>query len=57
MPYARKFCDPATPLIKGAIDDSLNCKTIGSVYAGDVEHRGVAVYEDKAFKLGARLAE
>lgn len=40
-PRYRKFCNRATPQIKGVIKDSLNAKTIGELYAGDVWHRGV----------------
>lgn len=54
-PVYRSFCDDATPLIRGTIKDSLNAKTVGDMYAGDIEHRGVEHYLDKAFKLGKRL--
>jgi len=33
----------------------LNAKTVGDMYAGDIEHRGVDYYLDKAFKLGMKL--
>ncbi len=55
-PLFRRFCDDATPLIKQTIKDSLNAKTVGDLYAGDIEHRGVEYYFDKAFRLGKRLA-
>ena len=51
----KKFCNWATPQIKGVIKDSLNAKTIGELYAGDVWHRGVEPYFEKAFKLGQKL--
>ncbi|MCF8084721.1 MAG: flavodoxin family protein [Deltaproteobacteria bacterium] len=54
-PIYRIFCDKATPLIRGTIRDSLNAKTIDSMYAGDIEHRGAEYYFDKAFNLGKKL--
>ena len=54
-PLFRRFCDDATRLIKQTAKDSLNARTLGDLYAGDIEHRGVAYYIDKAFKLGQRL--
>jgi len=54
-PIYRKFCDDATSLISGTVKDSLNAKTVGDLYAGDIEHRGVEQYLDKAFKLGMKL--
>ncbi len=54
-PMYRKFCNQAAPLIKGVIEDSLNAKTAGEMYAGDIEHKGVELYFDKAFKLGSKL--
>ena len=54
-PIYRRFCDDATPLIKQTVKDSLNAKTVGDMYAGDIEHRGVDYYLDKAFKLGKKL--
>jgi hypothetical protein len=54
-PIYRRFCDDATPLIKQTVKDSLNAKTLGDMYAGDIEHRGVDCYLDKAFKLGKKL--
>jgi len=55
-PLYRKLCDDATPLIKQIAKDSLNAKTVGDMYAGDIEHRGVEHYFDKAFHLGKKLA-
>ena len=54
-PLYRKICDWATNQIKGVVVDSLNGKIIGDMYAGDIEHRGVEHYFDKAFKLGKKL--
>ncbi len=51
----KKLCNWATPQIKGVIKDSLNAKTVGELYAGDVWHSGVEHYFNKAFKLGQRL--
>ena len=55
-PFYRKFCDDASSLIKGTIRDSLNAKTVGDLYAGDIEGRGVDHYHAKAFNLGCKLA-
>jgi len=54
-PLFRRFCDDATPLIKQTVKDSLNAKTVGDLYAGDIEHRGVDHYLEKAFNLGKKL--
>ena len=54
-PLYRKFCDWATGCIKSIVRDSLNAKTVGDLYAGDIEHRGVEYYYDKAFRLGMKL--
>ena len=54
-PMYRKFCDWATNQIKGVVIDSLNGKIVGDMYAGDIEHRGVEHYFDKALKLGTSL--
>ena len=51
----KKFCNWATPQIKGVIKDSLNAKIVGVLYAGDVWHKGVEHYFDKALKLGQKL--
>ena len=37
------------------VKDSLNGKIVGDMYAGDIEHRGVEHYLEKAFGLGKRL--
>ena len=55
-PVLRRFCDEATPLIRGVAKDSLNARTVGSLYAGGIEHRGVQRYFDKAVRLGRKLA-
>ena len=55
-PLYRKFCDDASPLIKQTVKDSLNSKTVGDLYAGNIDGRGVDYYFDKAFKLGRKLA-
>lgn len=52
----KKFCNVATPQISGVIKDSLNAKTVGKLYAGDVWHIGVETYLDDAFKLGKKLS-
>ena len=54
-PLFRKFCDDATKLIRNTVRDSLNAKTVGDLYAGDIEHRGVEYYSRKAFNLGRKL--
>jgi multimeric flavodoxin WrbA len=54
-PRFKKLCNQATPQIRGVIKDSLNAKTVGELYAGDVWHRGVEHYFDKAFQLGRKL--
>jgi len=54
-PLFRRFCDDATKLIKQTAKDSLNAKTVGDLYAGDIEHRGVEYYLDKAFNLGKKF--
>jgi hypothetical protein len=41
--------------MRQTIKDSLNAKTIGDLYAGDVEHRGLDRYRKKAFSLGKKL--
>lgn len=48
-------CNWATPQIKGVLKDSLNAKTVGELYAGDVWHKDVEHYFDKALKLGQKL--
>ena len=54
-PLYRRFCDGATPMIKTAIKDALNAKTVGDLFAGDIEHRGVEYYLKKAHRLGQKL--
>ena len=54
-PLYKKFCDWATACIKSIIRNSLNAKTVGDLYAGDIEHRGVEYYLDKAYRLGMKL--
>jgi len=54
-PIFRKFCDDATSLIKQTSKDSLNSKTVGDLYAGDIEHRGVEYYFERAISLGKKL--
>ncbi|MBT8369390.1 MAG: flavodoxin family protein [Deltaproteobacteria bacterium] len=51
----KRFCNEATPQIRGVIKDSLNADTVGKLYAGDVWHVGVETYFNQAFKLGTRL--
>jgi NAD(P)H-dependent FMN reductase len=55
VPRFRRFCDDATKLLKSTMRDSLNAKTVGSLYAGGVEKVGVERYLEKARRLGARL--
>jgi len=55
-PLYRRFCDWATPMIRATIKDALNAKTVGDLYAGDIEHRGVEHYLGKAYRLGRKLA-
>ena len=54
-PLYRQFCDWATACIRGIVKDALNAKTVGNLYAGDIEHRRVEYYVDKAFDLGKKL--
>ena len=54
-PIYRMFCDDATSLIRQTLKDSLNAKTVGDMYAGDIEHRGVGYYYEKAVSLGEKL--
>ncbi len=56
-PFLRRFCDEATPLIRGVAKDSLNSQTVGDLYAGNIWNRGVDTYYDKAFKLGKKLVD
>jgi putative NADPH-quinone reductase len=54
-PLFRKFCDDATKLIRNTARDSLNARTVGDLYAGAIEHRGVGYYHSQAFNLGRKL--
>ncbi|NDY58626.1 flavodoxin family protein [Desulfovibrio sulfodismutans] len=51
-PLLRRFCDEATPLVRRTLKDSLNCRTVGSLYAGAVERRGADMYAAAARRLG-----
>jgi hypothetical protein len=55
-PWARWLADDATPFLRAVARDSLNCRAVGGLYAGAVEHRGVDAYVAKARALGGRLA-
>lgn len=55
-PVYKRSCNWATEQIKTIIKDSLNGHVMGELYAGDIEHRGVERYFDKAFMLGRKLA-
>ncbi len=54
-PLYRRFCDEATGLIRCTLRDSLNCRTVGDMYAGAVLYKGVERYLAKARQLGRRL--
>lgn len=54
-PIYRRLCDQATPHLKDVINFSLNAKTVGDMYAGNIEHRGVENYFDQAYDLGKKL--
>jgi multimeric flavodoxin WrbA len=56
-PLFRRFCDQATPFITGVAADSLNAKTVASLYAGDILHRSADYYGNAAFKLGKKLGK
>ena len=51
----RVLSDLGSGQIKGVVKDSLNGKIVGDMYAGDIEHRGVDYYFDRAFNLGRKL--
>ncbi len=51
----KRFCNWATPQIKGVIKDSLNADTVGELYAGDVWHKDLQDYYQRAEKLGMKL--
>ncbi len=55
-PAYKSLCNWATPQIKQTIQDSFNAKTVGKLYAGDVWHRGIDQYLEKAFQFGMKLA-
>jgi hypothetical protein len=55
-PIYRIFCDDASSLIKDTARDSLNARTVGDLYAGNIEGKGVEPYLDRAFQLGRKLA-
>jgi hypothetical protein len=54
-PLLRRFCDDATSLIKSNCACCFGARVVGTLYAGDVEHRGVERYFGKAGKLGKKL--
>lgn len=54
-PLYRSFCDSATPLIREMMKSSLNATTVGSLYAGAIETRGVERYLEGAYRLGRKL--
>lgn len=54
-PRYKKFCNWATLQVKGVLKDSLNAKIVGQLYAGNVWHKGIEHYSNKAFKLGRKL--
>ncbi|MFH1138737.1 MAG: flavodoxin family protein [Pseudomonadota bacterium] len=55
-PVFRMLCDCATGHIRGIVKDALNAKTVGDLYAGNIEGRGVEYYYDQALGLGRKLA-
>jgi len=54
-PLFKRFCNDATPFIKDVISWSINAKTVVTLYAGNIEQRGVGYYFDQAFTLGKNL--
>lgn len=56
-PIYKILCNQATPLIKETIRDTINAKTVGKMYAGNIWSRGVDYYFKKAHKLGRKLAK
>ena len=54
-PWLRWLCDDATKLFKSMCESSYNAKVVGHMYAGDIQHRGVAPYLEPAYRLGRRL--
>ena len=55
-PVWSRYCNFATPLVRDTIKDALNARTVGSMYAGAVEVRGIERYLKKSFQLGEKLA-
>lgn len=55
-PLLRYFCDDATSLIKSNASCCFGAKVVGTLYAGDVEGRGIGGYLEKAHRLGKLLA-
>ncbi len=55
-PRYKWFCNQAKGQIKTICRDSLNARTKGHLYAGDIEHLGVERYFEKAFRLGGKVA-
>lgn len=56
-PIWSMYCNYATPLIRDTIKDALNARTVGSMYAGAVEVRGIERYVGKAYQLGEKLGK
>ncbi|MFC1614101.1 flavodoxin family protein [Gemmatimonadota bacterium] len=56
-PIYRRFCDWATPRIRDNIKYSLHARTVGDMYAGAIQRRGVEYYFKKAYKLGRKLGK
>lgn len=54
-PLYRWLCDWATQCIRDIVRHSLNARTVGDLYAGDIEHRGVEYYFSRASRLGRKL--
>jgi len=54
-PIYRMLCDKATPLIRDTARESFNAETVGTIYAGNIEGRGVEYYFDRAHSLGRKL--
>ena len=54
-PFYRRLCDDATAQIRGVARDSLNARTVASLYAGDIEGRGVGYDSDRATRLGMKV--
>jgi len=53
-PRKRKATDTLIgKAIEGSTSKALDC--LGSMYAGDIEHRGVVYYFEGAYQLGKKL--